>query len=268
MSTPARNNNHVKSVQKAFAIIDVLSEAGEMSIGELSRRLMLDKATVHRLINTIKAAGYIIQNEETKKYSNSLKLFAIGQKLVDKMALREIARPFMKELLEITGETVSLGVGAGASVIYIDRMQSPAAIKVGVTIGSTVPQYCSGMGKAILAFTHKETQEDILSEFHMAERFTPNTLTEVGALRDCLQEVYEKGYAIDDEEYVIGLVCIGAPIFNYDGEPIAAISVSCLTLHHEKDEPEHRYANIVKRMAGNISMKLGYSGDYLKKLEQ
>ncbi len=166
-------SNSVKSVMKAFLIMEELDKSGELSIGELSERLLMDKATVHRLVTTIKDAGYVNQNQNSKKYSNSLKLLAMGNRVMDKTGIRHISRPYMEELAEKTGETINLGVRVENKIIYIDKLESSSTIKVGLGIGTSVPSYCSGLGKAILAFTSDEQKEEILDEDRKNKRHFP-----------------------------------------------------------------------------------------------
>ena len=251
------NSNSVKSVMKAFLIMEELDKAGELSIGDLSDRLLMDKATVHRLINTIKDAGYVNQNFDNKKYSNSLKLLAMGNRVMDKIGVKHISRPFVEELAEKTGETINLGVRLGNKIIYVDKLESSSTIKVGLGIGTSVPSYCSGLGKAILAFTENEELKDIINSISF-ERFTDRSITEEVMLIEEFQKIRERGYSIDDEEYVIGLICIAAPIFDYHGNPVAAISVSSPKYRYDKEKDLILYSSLVMDAAQKISQKLGY----------
>jgi len=250
-------SNSVKSVAKAFLIMEELDKAGELSIGDLSERLHMDKATVHRLISTIKDAGYVNQNLDNKKYSNSFKLFAMGNRVMEKTGVKYISRPFMEELSEKTSETINLGVRIGNKIIYIDKLESSSTIKVGLGIGTSVPSYCSGLGKAILAFTEKEELMNILESITF-EKYTERSITEKPQLIEELEIIREKGFSVDDEEYVDGLVCIAAPIFDYHGNPIASISVSSPKYRYDPAVHLSFYSNLVVEAAQKISGKLGY----------
>lgn len=250
-------SNSVKSVMKAFLIMEELDKYGELSIGELSDRLHMDKATVHRLINTIKDAGYINQNPDSRKYANSLKLLAMGNRVMDKTGVKHIAGPVMEELAAKTGETVNLGVLAGNKVFYIDKLESSSTIKVGLGIGTSVPCYCSGLGKVILSYMPEKERQNVLGSTSF-EIFTENTITDMESLREELKKIRNVGYAIDDEEYLIGLICFGAPIFDYHGDPIAAISVSCPKYRYDPDQHLTLYAELVAEAAERISRMLGF----------
>ena len=250
-------SNSVKSVMKAFLIMEELDKYGELSIGELSDRLLMDKSTVHRLINTIKDAGYINQNPNNRKYANSLKLLAMGNRVMDKTGVKHISRPVMEELAEKTGETVNLGVRVGNKIFYIDKLESSSTIKVGLGIGTSVPCYCSGLGKAILAYTPDAERRTILDRASF-EAFTEKTITDIALLQNELQRVKKEGYSIDDEEYLIGLICFGAPIFDYHGDPIAAISVSCPKYRYDPDQHRALYGKLVTEASERISRMLGF----------
>jgi len=251
------NSNNVKSVMKAFLIMEELDKAGELSIGDLSERLLMDKATVHRLINTIKDSGYVNQNLDSKKYSNSLKLLAMGNRVMEKSGVKHIARPYVEELAEKTGETINLGVRVGNKIIYVDKLESSSTIKVGLGIGTSVPSYCSGLGKAILAFTLEDELQEILDSISF-EKYTNGSITEIVMLKEEFKKIRERGYSIDDEEYVIGLICIAAPIFDYHGNPVAAISVSSPKYRYDANKHLTFYSSLVIEAAQKISRQLGY----------
>lgn len=257
---PEEKPNSVKSVMKAFLIMEELDKSGEMSIRDLSEMTGMDKATVHRLINTIKDAGYVDQDPDSKKYSNSLKIYAMGNRVMDKMGIKHVCRNYIEELAAKTGETVNLGMRVGNKIFYIDKLESSSTIKVGQSIGTNVPCYCSGLGKVILAFTEKDEVADILDGVSF-EKYTDHSIIEREMLMRELAEIKEKGYAVDDEEYVIGLVCIGAPILNYHGKPVAAISVSCPKYRYDENVHLPLYSKLVMEEARKISRRLGYKGN-------
>lgn len=260
MSVPNTTDtkNHVKSVLKAFSILEELDSAGELSIGELSSRLSMDKATVHRLVSTLKYAGYVSQNKDNKKYSNSFKLLAMGNRVMEKTGIKRIARPYLDELSRLTGETVNLGIKAGDRIIYIDKIESKSTIKVGLDIGTSLPMHCTGIGKAYLPFMPEDEIEELISNT-VFEKFTKHSIEDKDTLRAVLKETRERGYSIDDEEYVIGLICFGAPIFDYHGNPIAAISVSCPKYRYIESKHQKMYSNYILDAASKISRQMGYS---------
>ncbi|HWQ80319.1 MAG TPA: IclR family transcriptional regulator [Anaerovoracaceae bacterium] len=252
------NSNQVKSVTKAFLIMEELDKSGELSIGDLSERLRMDKATVHRLVNTVKTSGFVIQNPDNKKYANSLKLLAMGNRVMGKLGVKRLARTYMEELSEKTGETVNLGSIVDNRIIYIDKLVSSSTIKVDLGVGVTVPIYCSGMGKAILAYTPDSELEGILKSISF-ERFTASTITNRARLMEEFAKIRRDGFAVDDEEYIEGLVCFGAPIFDFDGIPVAAISISCPKYRYDPGRHLMLYTGMVAQAGRDISKMMGYT---------
>lgn len=253
-------SNHVKSVAKAFMIMEELDRAGELSIGDLSERLLMDKATVHRLINTVKAAGFVNQNPQTKKYSNSLKLLAMGNHVMGKLGVKEIARPYMEELSTKTGETVNLGSIVDNRIIYIDKLESSSTIKVDLSVGVTVPSFCSAMGKAILAYMPEPELTEALNSIKFV-KYSQHSITDKGALIDELGKIRQKGFAMDDEEYIEGLICFGAPILDFEGRPFAAISICCPKYRYDQERHFALYTGLVTDAGFNISAMMGYKAD-------
>lgn len=259
MSAQVTNDksNTVKSVIKAFMIMEELDKSGELSIGDLSERLDMDKATVHRLISTVREVGFVCQNPDNKKYSNSLKLLAMGNRVVDKTGIKHVSRPIVEELAEKTGETINVGIHVGNKIIYIDKLESSSTIKVGLGIGVSVPSYCSGLGKAMLAFTAEEELTQILDGISF-KKYTDSSITDRSMMLGELRKTRARGYSVDDEEYVIGLICIAAPIFDYHGNPVAAISVSSPKYRFDQSRHLRLYSGLVTDAARKISKQLGH----------
>lgn len=259
MDADAKRGNYVKSIIKAFQIIEELDKFGELSIGELSQALTMDKATVHRLINTIKEAGYIVQNPCSRKYSNSIKLFTIGNHIIERTGLKEIARPYLEAVAEETMETINLSMHSENDIVYVDKIESNSAIKVGIKIGTALPMYCTGMGKAILAFLPEENLNEIVKNTSFRKR-TVKTVSNQEALFEQLNFIRKNGYAKDAEEFVVGLISFAAPIFDYRNTPVAAISISMPKLRYNEEEHRQYYVNLVKNTAAALSKELGNKG--------
>lgn len=252
-----KNVNTVKSIIKAFAIIETLDQEGSLSIGELSKILSMDKATVHRLINTIKDLGYVIQNLETKKYSNSIKLFEIGQNVISKTGLFEAARPYIERLAEQTEESINLGIVRDNKIVYVDKKEGKSAIKVSIKVGTSIPMHCTGMGKAVLSHMSENERERIIDQIEY-KRYAKNTSLDKETLLRRLDKSRKLGYSIDNEEYVDDLISFGAPIFNYKGDPIAAISISFPKSRYDETDHGALYPRLVVDAAANISKQMGY----------
>ncbi len=151
-----------KSVIKALEIIELLDSEGSMGITEIASRLSLDKSSVFRALNTLKHKHYVRQDPETLKYANSYKLFEMGHNVVRETGLPKMAFHFMRRLAREVDGAVSLGVLDGLKAVYIDKIESDATVTVSMKIGQSLPLYCTGMGKALLAFLPGDRQDEIL----------------------------------------------------------------------------------------------------------
>lgn len=250
-------SNIVKSIVKALDILELLDKKSELGITEVSENLELDKSTVHRLMSTLKEKGYVVQNTSNNKYLNSFKLFEMGNNVVEKLGLRRQAQPYLEHLARTTNETVNLAIMYDSNIIYIDKIESSATIKVNLNIGKKLPAYCTGLGKAMIAFMSQEKIEEIMKGVEFVQ-YTDKTVADIDKLMEQLKEIKTQGYSIDDEEYVEGLKCVAAPIFSYSGEVIAAISVAVPKYRYNEGEKNIGYVKIIKNTAINLSKDLGY----------
>lgn len=250
-------DNLVKSVIKALDIMELLNCEGELGISEMADKLKWDKSTVYRLVATLREKGYVTQNPASQKYSNSMKLFEMGNSVVERLGFRRKCQPYLEELAVLTKETVNLAIQDGKEIIYIDKIESRATIKVDLGIGKRLPMYCTGLGKAILACLPEEEVETLLREetFHA---HTPNTVTSLEELKLQLSQIRHQGYSLDNEEYVLGLKCVASPIWNYQKKPVAAISVAIPEYRYENGTEHIDYIRAVTDIAAKISRELGF----------
>jgi DNA-binding IclR family transcriptional regulator len=217
--------NLVQSVLRALSILDLLDKKRELGVTEISDLLDMDKSTAFRLISTLRHSNFIVQNRNNSKYTNSYKLFELGQNVLHKTDLIARAYPYMCEISTLTGETVNLAVHEGLEVVYVEKIETEDIVKVSLNIGQRRPMYCTAVGKAILAYMPEPRMRDLLARFEYRP-LTPNTLPDRAALEKDLEAVRSRGYALDRAEHWPGIRCVAAPLLNSRNEAVAAISVS------------------------------------------
>ncbi len=221
----ARFRTRLSSVANSLRLIKAFSEDEyEIGISELAKRLGLAKSTVHRLASTLLEEGMLEQNPADGKYHPGLALFELGAMVRRKMDFTMEARPFLRTLMEKTGETVHLGILDRDSILYIITHESKQALRMGSKVGTRVPVHSTAVGKTLLAFQPEEEIDRIIARGLPAS--TPNTIVDAKALRRELAAVRARNYAVDDEESEIGLRSIAAPIRIYSGSVVAAISIA------------------------------------------
>jgi IclR family KDG regulon transcriptional repressor len=252
----------VVSVERALSILNCLAESEEMlGVTEMSRLLGLHKSTVSRLASTLAQNGYVRQDPETGKYQLGMRLIGLGTRVLEQIDLRGVARPYLEQLMEITEETVHLGILDGNQVVYVDKIESTQVLTMKSRVGSKVPVHCTALGKVLLASLSREELKKIISSCSF-DRYTPNTMTNVGEFEKQIAWVREQGYAIDDEEHELGIRCVAAPIMDHSGSVIASLSVSGPTIRVTRERLERFIPNVVA-ISKKASKSLGYVPDHL-----
>lgn len=247
----------VQSVDRALTILEVLSSHNDgLGITDISNKIDLHKSTVHRLLGTLIYKGFVVQDLETNRYRVSLKLYELGAKRVDNAQILNASRPYTQALMESLNEVVHLVIKDTNDIVYIDKVEADNTIRMASSIGKRSPFYCTSVGKAMLAFMPVEEVNRIWNNSNV-EKLTYNTIVDFDEFKEELKKIREKGYAVDEEENEIGVRCIGAPVFNRNGEIEGAISISGPENRVKKENIEE-YANEVKKYADLISKELGY----------
>lgn len=250
----------LKSLHKAVRVLECFS-LGEprLPLTEIARRAGLPLSTAHRILATFREAGIVEQEADRDLYRLGLKLFELGSVVLANMELHREAVPFIEELVRETGETVHLGVFDGSQVVSIEKMDSPHGLASNVTIGKGAPAYCTGVGKALLAFQPEALVDRICHQG--LTRYTSQTITDPARLRKGLAQIRTSGYAVDDMEHHHGVRCVAAPIRNHSGVVIASLSVSGPATRIPKERIP-ALANRVREEAAKLSARLGYRPGY------
>ncbi len=258
---PRSGKHTVQSVERTFDVLEALAtERRPVAISELSQRLGLHISTVHRLLATLIERGYARQDERSGRYSIGGRLLELASGLTEQVDVRMEARPMLERLAAQVGETANLSVRSGDSLVYIDQVQTNRLVRMFTRVGSSAPLYCTGSGKLFLAFS--ENYERDLNRYLLENRLeprTPGTLTTPQALREELRRIRERGYSFDNEEMEEGVVCVAAPVFDRQGQLLAAISVSGPTSRMLGSDVA-RVIEPVQTSATEISTVLGYKG--------
>ncbi len=254
------NNNSSSSILVLEKTIRLLNrfDSGhpEWGVTELSRELHINKSTVSKILSTLVAHRYLSQNLENRKYRLGLRLFELGSLVTDQMDLQKVALPYMEELNKQFQETVHLVVMDNFEIVYINKVESPQSLRIGTRVGGRLPAYCTGVGKVLLAALSPEEMEIFLNKTPL-KKFAPNSITDPEKLKETLNQIRTQGFAMDNEEFSEGLMCVAAPIFNYTCKEIAAVSISGPTHRIKERNLEHLVAQ-VKTKAQKISRQLGF----------
>ncbi len=229
-----------------------------LTLTEITNKTGHNKATIFRFVSTLEKAGYLVRDPETKRYRPGIKVLQLGFTAITSLELRQVARPYLEQLSQQVGETVSLSVLDGMEIIYVDRVRNRQIVGVLLGLGSRIPAHCTSMGKAMLANLEPHDLQQRLDDAAL-KPCTPKSKVERNALEAELECVRQQGFALNDEELEIGLRAVAAPIMDSSDHVCAAINITgsaaTITLERLKNE----LAPAVRNTAAQISMALGYS---------
>lgn len=244
------------TVEKAFSILELVceKEVGGTSLAEVSNYLHVSKSTAHRYLTTLEELD-VVRRDDNDGFSLGPKLIELTGAFLSNHDLRNEGQSFLEKLAAQTEETVHLAIPSGDQVVYIAKVDSSHSVRMASHIGVLNPMHCTALGKAILAHYPPDRVEEIIAKG--LPRRTSHTLTTPEGLRDELERVRSQGLATDDQENELGVRCTGAPIFDYTGKVIGAISVSGPAGRITK-ERSIEMGPLVKKAALEISRRMGY----------
>jgi len=247
----------IGAVDRALDIIIYLYHAGEeKGISEISRDMGMHKSTIHRNLITLENKGFVYQNSITGRYWLGMKLFAIGKSVEDKLSFAQAIKPYTKRLHDEFKEVVNVSIldkdapDTLHTIIVHKEESDTQVLTVNPKIGSSSDCHCSSVGKCLLAFG-KDIPYDKYTDKPL-KKYTENTIDTWDKLFECLDEVRENGYAVDESELEMGLTCIGAPILDKNGVAIAAVSLSGPSNRMHEGDFEYKIRR-VKEIAQQIS---------------
>ena len=250
----------ILSLKKAADILGLFIDGagGEQrlyGLTDFSRALGLPKPTVQSLVRTLEEIGYLEKDPETAKYRLGPVLFQLGMKYATNMDLATVARSWMERLCAQFSEAAHVGMLVGGKVIIALRVEPESTFMVFPHTGSVIPFHTSAIGKVLFAHMETKKRDGILSSYEFI-RLTEYSIADAQRFVKELEKARKAGVAFDNQESVVGLSCVGGPIFNARGKCIAAFSLSgnAHTIERRRDE----IVNAVKYVSHQISSQMGY----------
>jgi DNA-binding IclR family transcriptional regulator len=251
----------IGSVQRALDILNLFDKAHvELGNAEIARMVDLPIGTASGLIYTLKINHYLDQNPENRKYRLGLKLAERAAVLLDQLDLRKVSAPLLEELRDWCGESVNLAIRDGDEVVYIERMFGDHSLGIRSELGRRGTLHSTALGKAILSYL-PDSERDGLLQNYVFSPVTHFTITDHEKFINELKLTYQRGFSIDEQENELGGRCVGAPVLDRQGYPIAAISISVPIQRFPKEDVEKFGKKLVSTSAV-ISQKMGQSTDH------
>lgn len=216
----------MQSVDRALALLEELARAGApLGIGEIAELTGLPQGTAHRLLQSLQARGYV-RRDGSRKYSLGTAVVRLSD--AAQRSLAHSARPFLSQLVELSGETANLAVLEGDDVVYVAQVPSPHTLRMFAEVGRHVAPHSTAVGKVLLAAMPREQVRAVVRRTGLAAR-TPSTITDLAAFEAELDLVTSQGWAADEEEQEVGVRCVAVPVggpVGGPGPPLAAMSLS------------------------------------------
>lgn len=250
-------NYKVPNLEKGIAVLEYLSlrSAGE-TLQDIKSALDISQTTAYRILNTLVRLEYLNFSEDTKRYKLSRKLLSLGFRSLNEHNLLETVLPHLRDLRDQVKETACFGVLGDEKGIFIEQAQGHHTFRFVLSPGKPFELHCSAPGKAIMAYLPKTVRDRYLS-YMTFTRYNSRTITSREAYLEELERVGKLGYAMDNEEELSGVICVGAPIFNYTGYPCGAIWISGPKDRLSKEVVKNTVKTI-KEVTGLISNELGF----------
>ena len=216
----------VPGLERGLALLEMLTESsGGLTVSQFVRRSGLPKSSVHCLVITLARCGYLRQRERTHRFVLDMKLLPLANTALAQIELREQAAPYLNALARATQLTAQIAIFEQGESVIIGKVVPPGAPPIPTWTGKRMHTHCTALGKALIAYMGSERLEQLIREHGLA-RHNENTITSPSKLRLELEKIRNLHWALNDEEYAIGIRCIAAPIFDHLGKAFAAVSVS------------------------------------------
>ena len=258
MPEKIQDDSHLSSVKNALRILKSFSmDEPEKKISELAASLGLNKSTVSRTMTTLASEGFVYKDPETKKYRLGLSILSLSGIVHTNMDVYRESQSILNKLVDQLGETAHISLLDNFEVIYLQKVECNHPVRFLTHVGRRNPPYCTSSGKILLAFADEQTVETVIKRG--LKKFTKTTITNPAKLRNHLEEIRRNGYTCSFEEFHEGVNSIAAPIYDYQGKVIAALSVVGPKQRIQPHKVEVFSKKIIEA-AREVSERMGYRG--------
>ncbi len=247
----------IQSLERGLQILDILGKSGKpLSLNELAEHFTIDRSSVFRLVSTLLKCGYVVQDDSTKQYSLSYKVLELSSVFTRQSNIEGLIRPIIDEVIQETNQNTHLAVLDGDQVVFLMVEHPKDHLALNISIGLREPAMVTALGKSLLAYQNSEILDRMLSS-HVFVKYTDKSATSSSQIRKSLARVKKDLFAMDDEEYRPGIMCIAAPVFNNKSEVQFSIGISGLK---EVIKPNLKaYQKAVRDAGIKASKFLGYN---------
>lgn len=253
-----KNNDtyFISSVDNALRILIKLSEANDLSIRELSKELDISRSTLYRILRTLENKKFVKQDDKTEKYSLGLTLFKLGMSTKEDFDIRNISIPYMKNLRDLTGETVQLSILDDNEIVLLENIEGVGELRIFSSAGLRFPITYGNFGKVFLSYMDEETIREKVMNYPL-NKYTRNSITDIEEYIKQLKDVKKSGYSFGINDPIDGGFSVAIPILNNKNKVIASIALS--GPNTEKNQKNiTNYINLLRNASIEISEMFGY----------
>jgi DNA-binding IclR family transcriptional regulator len=247
-----------RTTQRTVEILKLISRTPEgATLDDLCEKLELPKTSAYDIVTTLAEMGMVnVARGQKQNYTIGLMAYRIGINYTNNLDFIGIIEPVLKAFSKEVGKTVFFGIPSDHHVVYICKFEPENPIITTATVGSKNPMYCTSLGKVILAYSDEEAREQMINRLKFTQ-YTERTIRNKGQLLEELIQVRERGYAFDAREMEEHMQCVGAPVFDRDGNVLGAISVSSL---YKPSNDYEALGKLVSEKSMEVSRLLGFLG--------
>ncbi|GAB7009072.1 IclR family transcriptional regulator [Halorubrum trueperi] len=249
------DTNRIKSIERAFNIVETISDRGSVGVTEVARDLNIPKSSVHVYLNTLANAGYVIK--DGSEYRLGHRFLQIGGRLRSQQELFQVAAPLLRSLARDTGELADLMIEEGGWGVLLFKAETADSVDDNAHIGQHVYLHSTAMGKAILSTFSDEKIRNIIERCGIPE-LTPSTISGLDELFDELETISKTGLSFNNEERRRGVKAVGTPILSDTNELVGAISVSGPSARMTDERMENELADKLLETKNIIELKIDY----------
>jgi len=246
------------AVERAFSILEIISESNQgLTNSDISRRLKLPKSSASYILRVMEKRGYLIRTEG--KYRLGLRIMSLARGQSAHVDVREVAKPILEKFVEKSRMSEAhLAVLDNGRAVYIEKVEAENSfIKMDIWVGHRLPVHTTAIGKVLVAYLPEQEVIKIL-DLRGMEKKTRRSITDKKKFLRELEKVRDYGFAFDNEENSLNVRCLAAPVFNHNGEVVAALGTSTTILQLDKTHLP-KVVELVKDAAQKVSRQIGYS---------
>jgi len=249
-----KDPDFVTSLERGLKVLSVFSnESPELTLTEAAQKTHLSPATARRFLRTLESLGYV--GTAGKRFLLRPKVLEVGYAYLSSMSVDEILQPYLREIVQQTGDSSSVTVLEGTEIVYIANAQVKRLVRLSAGVGRRFPAYPTAMGRVLLAYqTPAQLKEYFRKE--KIKKITEFTETDVTRLKEILEGVRKAGYAVVQDELEVGLVSVAVPLTDANGDVIAAMNCSAVARRTDSEEMVRTRLNLLLEYAGRISVDL------------